>query len=286
MYDTMMEATWRTFMVAAKAKAPNSKNVQLQSNFVDNLRSFRSQNKLKKAALQCIAGNLEEGKIKALRDIFMGLDANGDGLLTVAELKEGITKSGMKEVPEDLQAIMEDLGLQALINEPPASKKKKKSVTSIVPPSVIVPPPVASGEVVDPWADSFHGPTATQQQQPPATTSNQANSASPTLHLSTSNCHPHHTQMATTQNGDISLASREADATSQFFELNSSPRSRTNRAFAAVSSEFVAASPRPASSILSSTFRAPAQTSLTNRMRKIPSLGSTMNKFMDEAPCN
>merc|ERR1712032_1559821 len=90
-------------------KAPEAKNVSLEQGFVDNLRGFRSQNKLKKAALQCIAGNLEEGKIKALREIFMGLDANGDGLLTVAELKEGITKSGMKEVPEDLQAIMEDI---------------------------------------------------------------------------------------------------------------------------------------------------------------------------------
>merc|ERR1711998_11300 len=49
------------------------------------------------------------GQIKALRDTFMQLDANGDGLLTAAELKEGLTKSGLKEIPPDLQQIMQDI---------------------------------------------------------------------------------------------------------------------------------------------------------------------------------
>merc|ERR1712007_240536 len=69
-----------------KNKAPKAKNVSLQANFVDNLRSFRSQNKLKKAALQVIAGQL-----------------------TAAEMKEGIKKAGLKEVPPDLQQIMEGI---------------------------------------------------------------------------------------------------------------------------------------------------------------------------------
>merc|ERR1712222_298283 len=38
-----------------KNKAPKAGNINLQSNFVDNLRNFRSQNKLKKAALHVIA---------------------------------------------------------------------------------------------------------------------------------------------------------------------------------------------------------------------------------------
>merc|ERR1719359_573110 len=92
-----------------KAKAPNSKNVQLQSNFVDNLRSFRSQNKLKKAALHIIAGQLGESQIKALRETFMALDDNGDGLLTAQEMKEGMQKAGLKEIPPDIQQIMEQV---------------------------------------------------------------------------------------------------------------------------------------------------------------------------------
>merc|ERR1712032_1004015 len=92
-----------------KNKAPKAENVSLQSNFVDNLRSFRSQNKLKKAALHIIANQLDDASIKALRDTFMQLDSNGDGLLTPAELKEGLQKAGLKEIPPDLQQIMEDV---------------------------------------------------------------------------------------------------------------------------------------------------------------------------------
>merc|ERR1712190_603342 len=90
-------------------KAPKAANVSLQSNFVDNLRGFRSQNKLKKAALHIIAGQLNEDQIKALRDIFMSLDANGDGLLTANEMKEGLAKAGLKDIPADLQQILEDV---------------------------------------------------------------------------------------------------------------------------------------------------------------------------------
>jgi len=92
-----------------KKKAPNATNVNLNDKFVDSLRGFRSTNKLKKAALTVIANNLNEDQIKNLRDIFMKLDANGDGKMTVAELKEGIAKSGLKEIPPDLQQIMNDI---------------------------------------------------------------------------------------------------------------------------------------------------------------------------------
>merc|ERR1712039_628783 len=92
-----------------KNKAPKASNVSLQQNFVDNLRGFRSQNKLKKAALHIIAGQLNEDQIKALRETFMALDGNGDGLLTVNEMKKGLQEAGLKEIPPDLQQIMEDV---------------------------------------------------------------------------------------------------------------------------------------------------------------------------------
>mmetsp|Transcript_19572 Transcript_19572/g.36645 ORF Transcript_19572/g.36645 Transcript_19572/m.36645 type:complete len:501 (-) Transcript_19572:73-1575(-) len=95
--------------VWVRNKAPKATNVALQSNLVDNLRGFRSQNKLKKAALHVIASQLGEGQIKALRDTFMALDENGDGLLTVNEMKEGLNKCGLKEIPPDLQQIMEEV---------------------------------------------------------------------------------------------------------------------------------------------------------------------------------
>merc|ERR1712060_365951 len=39
----------------------------------------------------------------------MQLDHNGDGLLTVVELKEGLELAGLKEIPPDLQQIMKDV---------------------------------------------------------------------------------------------------------------------------------------------------------------------------------
>merc|ERR1712056_108907 len=64
-----------------KNKAPKASAVELKSGFVDNLRGFRSQNKLKKAALHIIASQFSEADIKGLRDIFLSRDGNGDGLL-------------------------------------------------------------------------------------------------------------------------------------------------------------------------------------------------------------
>merc|ERR1711865_1287891 len=63
----------------------------------------------KKVALHVIASQLGEEQIKTLRDTFMKLDSNGDGKMTVAELKEGISKAGLKEIPPDLKAIMDDI---------------------------------------------------------------------------------------------------------------------------------------------------------------------------------
>lgn len=39
----------------------------------------------------------------------MALDANGDGLLTACEMKEGLAKAGLKDIPPDLQQILEDV---------------------------------------------------------------------------------------------------------------------------------------------------------------------------------
>merc|ERR1719453_2550854 len=39
----------------------------------------------------------------------MQLDDNGDGLLTAAEMKAGLAKAGLKDIPQDLQAILEEV---------------------------------------------------------------------------------------------------------------------------------------------------------------------------------
>lgn len=92
-----------------KNKAPKAAAVSLEGNFVSNLQGFRSTNKLKKAALHVIATQLSETEIKALREIFSAMDVNGDGSVTVQELRQGIEKAGLKEIPADLQSILEGI---------------------------------------------------------------------------------------------------------------------------------------------------------------------------------
>jgi len=89
--------------------APRATNVSIGTGLVDNLRGFRSQNKLKKAALHVIASQMSDAQIKDLRETFIAMDVNGDGLLTVKELEEGMQKAGMTEIPPELDAIIKEV---------------------------------------------------------------------------------------------------------------------------------------------------------------------------------
>lgn len=88
-------------------KAPQASHEPLQAGFIDKLRDFHAQNGLKKVALTVIAGQLDDAKIHELRGVFAALDVNGEGLLTAGNLKAGLEKAGLTEIPPDLQQIME-----------------------------------------------------------------------------------------------------------------------------------------------------------------------------------
>jgi calcium-dependent protein kinase len=81
----------------------------LPTNFVPRLRRFRCRSKFAKAVLHVIASQLNEVQIKSLRETFLSLDSNGDGLLTLSELKEGLSQAGVTELPHDLKQIMEGI---------------------------------------------------------------------------------------------------------------------------------------------------------------------------------
>lgn len=99
--EQALQDTW------IKDRAPKAENISLQDRIVHNLKSFRSKNKLKKAALNIIAGQMSESEIADLREIFKALDANGDGFLTVTELRDGIDKAHLRRPMIDLDAVVE-----------------------------------------------------------------------------------------------------------------------------------------------------------------------------------
>ncbi|CDJ52516.1 CAM kinase, CDPK family, putative [Eimeria brunetti] len=70
---------------------------------------FRAQNRLKKAALTVIAQHMTDSDIDHLRKIFVSLDVDNSGTLSVQEVAEGLKRLGWREIPADLQAIMEEV---------------------------------------------------------------------------------------------------------------------------------------------------------------------------------
>jgi len=91
-----------------KNHAPNSRENSLSQDTFRNLKAFRSQAKLKKAALHVIAGQMDDKKIKKLRQIFLSMDVNGDGFISLNELKEGLENASL-DLPGDVCTLMEDL---------------------------------------------------------------------------------------------------------------------------------------------------------------------------------
>mmetsp|Transcript_1794 Transcript_1794/g.4043 ORF Transcript_1794/g.4043 Transcript_1794/m.4043 type:complete len:572 (-) Transcript_1794:316-2031(-) len=85
--------------------APQAKKATLPADLIDRLNSFRKLNVVKKAALQIVAGEMNDHELECLRKVFTTLDANGDGKLTATEITEGIRQSGI-EIPEDFVQVL------------------------------------------------------------------------------------------------------------------------------------------------------------------------------------
>jgi len=92
--------------VWVKNKAPKASHQSLGDAQLASLKSFKAQNKLKKAALLVIAQQLPESEISQLKKIFTTIDVNGDGKLTVAEAIEGVKQAGVSSMPQDLNDML------------------------------------------------------------------------------------------------------------------------------------------------------------------------------------
>lgn len=67
----------------------------LSKDFVTKLQSFRAFSKLKKVALAALAQQLPDDQIDSLRAMFRSLDSNGDGTLSLEEIRQAMMQQGL-----------------------------------------------------------------------------------------------------------------------------------------------------------------------------------------------
>lgn len=80
----------------------------LGSIVVDRLRNFAAMTRLKKAAILAAAQHLGDEEIAGLRELFKKYDANGDGQITVDELRQGVAQHGSELSESDLMQVLLD----------------------------------------------------------------------------------------------------------------------------------------------------------------------------------
>jgi calcium-dependent protein kinase len=82
----------------------------IQSRILSSLRQFRTVSKLKKIALTAIAHQLNDSELEGLKELFQSMDVNGDGTLTIDEIKLGLTRKNIL-LPPDFEIFFNDIDL-------------------------------------------------------------------------------------------------------------------------------------------------------------------------------
>merc|ERR1719382_676815 len=80
----------------------------IATDFVARLQGFRAHSRLKKVALTAIAQQLPDDDIDSIQNIFRTLDKNGDGTLSIQEIKEGMNQQGLK-IPQHFEEILKGI---------------------------------------------------------------------------------------------------------------------------------------------------------------------------------
>eukprot|EP00929_Paragymnodinium_shiwhaense_P046134 TRINITY_DN23499_c0_g1_i1.p1 TRINITY_DN23499_c0_g1~~TRINITY_DN23499_c0_g1_i1.p1 ORF type:complete len:716 (+),score=188.15 TRINITY_DN23499_c0_g1_i1:164-2311(+) len=81
---------------------PKRDEVAIPAATLNYLRNFRSENKLKQAALCVMATYLRDENIRYPRDLFYSLDADGDGSVSIDELRERLLKTSKADHMKDV----------------------------------------------------------------------------------------------------------------------------------------------------------------------------------------
>jgi len=88
-------------------RGAGAERAAIPSGLVENLCRFKSRDVLSKVALRVLAGLLDDAELRPLRRAFLALDADGDGRLSRAELREGLARGGRGLSEQELVEILD-----------------------------------------------------------------------------------------------------------------------------------------------------------------------------------
>eukprot|EP00931_Biecheleriopsis_adriatica_P093302 TRINITY_DN67047_c0_g1_i1.p1 TRINITY_DN67047_c0_g1~~TRINITY_DN67047_c0_g1_i1.p1 ORF type:complete len:523 (+),score=139.81 TRINITY_DN67047_c0_g1_i1:28-1569(+) len=97
--EVVLQSPWLMFKGTPKA-------TPLSKDFVSRLQTFRAFSKFKKVALTALAQQLPDDQIESLQSTFRSLDKNGDGTLSLEEVREAMVKQGLQP-PKALEDILQ-----------------------------------------------------------------------------------------------------------------------------------------------------------------------------------
>eukprot|EP00930_Biecheleria_cincta_P072721 TRINITY_DN60079_c0_g1_i1.p1 TRINITY_DN60079_c0_g1~~TRINITY_DN60079_c0_g1_i1.p1 ORF type:complete len:549 (-),score=123.86 TRINITY_DN60079_c0_g1_i1:123-1700(-) len=115
------------------ANTAPQRSAPLSQDVISNLQAFRHEHRLKKAALHILARHQDNQILDQLRDIFLHLDDDGDGIITAAELQKGLSAAGVtpmanQDVKELMRAVDADGDGQIDYTEFLAASVQRQSV--------------------------------------------------------------------------------------------------------------------------------------------------------------
>jgi calcium-dependent protein kinase len=88
---------------------PKLQKMPLSADAMTGLKAFRTKGKLQKIALNMIAHFVDDEKVEDLHMMFETMDANGDGTLTMAEIRDGLDQAKLADLVNEITAVMEEL---------------------------------------------------------------------------------------------------------------------------------------------------------------------------------
>ena len=84
----------------------------IDSEVLVRMRNFANLQKFKKLGLMLLVRHLKKEEIEGLRQLFLDMDADGSGTITVEELRRGLDRHGAHMCKTEVEALMKTMDVQ------------------------------------------------------------------------------------------------------------------------------------------------------------------------------